>query len=428
MAGFPVKVYIYDVSRGMARAMSQALIGRQIDGVWHTGIVVYGQEYFFGAEGISSCPPGGTIMGQPDTITDLGTTEIPQELMMTYLEELSRSSFRPECYNLFEHNCNNFSNELAQFLTGKGIPSHIISLPQEVMQTPFGAMIKQFMDSSSVNPGGNQLNFNHSAHNAAAAPVRVASTNPQDSSISFRDAKIVDKFIEKQSELKSKFSETTFTLLGEVHEFLSTKDCTWSLGKNHLDALINSENALLLGLLQQTLLNEDIVNLIIHCPESFWKLFSKFRDLSDACVNRLVKCVCNCCLSDSGRAFMLSAEKSSEESPLVRVSQLCTHCLLHDNESLNCLGSALACVLSAEKMNLDLAVEVGIALVQLVSKGVSTDAAPFVLRSLHKCMDVNAEVTSIAACMEMPLESLRTKDRNLHFTAIEEKLKKINTT
>jgi len=31
--------------------------GRQIDGVWHTGVVVYGQEFFYGGTGIQSCSP-----------------------------------------------------------------------------------------------------------------------------------------------------------------------------------------------------------------------------------------------------------------------------------------------------------------------------------------------------------------------------------
>lgn len=31
--------------------------GRQIDGIWHTAVVVFGREYFFGAQGITSCPP-----------------------------------------------------------------------------------------------------------------------------------------------------------------------------------------------------------------------------------------------------------------------------------------------------------------------------------------------------------------------------------
>ena len=44
--------------------------GRPLDGVWHTAIVVYGKEYFYGGSGDSGsgiqwCNPGGTVMGQP---------------------------------------------------------------------------------------------------------------------------------------------------------------------------------------------------------------------------------------------------------------------------------------------------------------------------------------------------------------------------
>lgn len=43
---YRVQVYLYDLSQGMARALSQQFLGKQIDGIWHTGIVVYGHEYF----------------------------------------------------------------------------------------------------------------------------------------------------------------------------------------------------------------------------------------------------------------------------------------------------------------------------------------------------------------------------------------------
>lgn len=33
------------------------LTGKKIDGVWHTSIVVYGREYFFGSRGVESCDP-----------------------------------------------------------------------------------------------------------------------------------------------------------------------------------------------------------------------------------------------------------------------------------------------------------------------------------------------------------------------------------
>lgn len=42
---------------------------------------------------------------------------------------------RPNKYNLFHHNCNNFTNEVALFLTGKEIPQEILNLPNEVLST-----------------------------------------------------------------------------------------------------------------------------------------------------------------------------------------------------------------------------------------------------------------------------------------------------
>lgn len=56
-AKYRVELYIYDLSQGLARVMSQMLVGRQLDGIWHTSVVVYGKEFFFGSTGIQSCTP-----------------------------------------------------------------------------------------------------------------------------------------------------------------------------------------------------------------------------------------------------------------------------------------------------------------------------------------------------------------------------------
>ena len=53
-----------------------------------------------------------------------------------------------QSYDLFLHNCNNFSNDFAMFLVGKQIPSHITSLPQTVLNTPFGQMLRPQIDSA----------------------------------------------------------------------------------------------------------------------------------------------------------------------------------------------------------------------------------------------------------------------------------------
>ena len=33
---------------GMAAQLSTALLGKRVEGVWHTGLLVYGKEFFFG--------------------------------------------------------------------------------------------------------------------------------------------------------------------------------------------------------------------------------------------------------------------------------------------------------------------------------------------------------------------------------------------
>ncbi|KAF7647726.1 hypothetical protein LDENG_00167750 [Lucifuga dentata] len=154
---YPVKLYIYDLSKGMARQLSPLMLGRQLDGIWHTAVVVHGQEFFFMGDGISSCPPGGTVLGEPDSIADLGNTEVTEELFQQYLSSLGESTYSNGSYNLFEHNCNTFSNEVAQFLTGNKIPPHITDLPSEVLSTPFGQALRPLLDSIVINPAGNNV-------------------------------------------------------------------------------------------------------------------------------------------------------------------------------------------------------------------------------------------------------------------------------
>lgn len=38
-----VVLRVYDLSRGMAAQLSLAILGKQIDGIWHTGVYVFGR-------------------------------------------------------------------------------------------------------------------------------------------------------------------------------------------------------------------------------------------------------------------------------------------------------------------------------------------------------------------------------------------------
>ncbi|GAM90665.1 hypothetical protein ANO11243_087100 [Dothideomycetidae sp. 11243] len=141
-----VKLYVYDLSRGMARAMSQSFLGTQIDAIYHTSVVYNNVEYFFG-QGIQQSIPGATHHGQPMEVVHLGRTQLPPDVVLEYLESM-KTIYTPEAYDLFQNNCNNFSNDFSQFLVGKGIPDHIVSLPKTVLDTPFGQMLKPQLDAS----------------------------------------------------------------------------------------------------------------------------------------------------------------------------------------------------------------------------------------------------------------------------------------
>eukprot|EP00897_Mesotaenium_endlicherianum_P009398 jgi/Mesen1/8487/ME000480S07844 len=142
--GYEVKLYIYDLSQGLARQLSRDFLGKQIDAVYHTSIVIYGKEYSFG-QGISTCVPGHSNYGQVAEVRSLGRTYVPEELFEEFLQDIS-PRFSAHTYSLLNHNCNNFSDEVANFLVGEGIPKHILDLPQEFLSSPMGAMFLPMLE------------------------------------------------------------------------------------------------------------------------------------------------------------------------------------------------------------------------------------------------------------------------------------------
>lgn len=67
--------------------MSTSLLGIHIDAVYHTSLVFGSIEYFFGA-GVQMSYPGSTHHGRPMEIIPLGTTSLPIEIILEYLESL----------------------------------------------------------------------------------------------------------------------------------------------------------------------------------------------------------------------------------------------------------------------------------------------------------------------------------------------------
>ncbi|KAJ6619539.1 PPPDE putative peptidase domain-containing protein [Mycena sp. CBHHK59/15] len=169
----PVKLYIYDLSNGMAKSLSAQLTGRQIDGIWHTSIVVFGKEVFYG-QGINTTAPGRSHHGQPLQVVDLGETNIDEDTFNEYLEEM-RDHYTADKYHLLDFNCNSFTNDCAGFLTGGSIPSFVKDLPTDFLSTPFGASLRPTIDAMYRRPTPGSTPPPISSPGAAAD----ASPNPQ---------------------------------------------------------------------------------------------------------------------------------------------------------------------------------------------------------------------------------------------------------
>jgi hypothetical protein len=241
---------------------------------------------------------------------------------------------------LLEHNCNNFSNELAQILLGKSIPQHILDLPREVLNSPIGPMLRPFLEQAAdplhlhktgqfnqkANAGLGFLSGGSGGANVQQATT--SSSNAEKKPEKEQIPKSVEQFNEKNfTKLSDEFKSLIWhcesnnllsvneqNLLGEIRDYLAQKsgEVKWSLGKNHLKLLIElysnklkQETAFrlsLLSLMEHLALNltlaESLVqhelfkNEILHQIKSFespdLKLKS-FELLSNLCTH------CKCC-------------------------------------------------------------------------------------------------------------------------------------
>ncbi|DBA79744.1 TPA: hypothetical protein ACH3X1_008410 [Trebouxia sp. C0004] len=150
------------------------------EGVWHTAIVVGGLEYYFGC-GVSQSSPGLTPFGRPVQVIELGSTRILRDSRNEYLQSL-HMTYTATAYSLFHRNCNNFSNDFSIFLTGSGIPAHIMRMPQELMATPLGQML-----ASKLSPLEHQLG---NIHQQPAGEIRAFASPSAEPTAPFPTAQI----------------------------------------------------------------------------------------------------------------------------------------------------------------------------------------------------------------------------------------------
>eukprot|EP00397_Hematodinium_sp_SG-2012_P010427 GEMP01010542.1.p1 GENE.GEMP01010542.1~~GEMP01010542.1.p1 ORF type:complete len:734 (+),score=126.84 GEMP01010542.1:48-2204(+) len=74
----PVELIMYDISYGISKHFSMILLGRQFEAIYHTGVHVFGYEYWFGGQLFQNEPPMSRIFGDPLDKSKVGAEPEPQ--------------------------------------------------------------------------------------------------------------------------------------------------------------------------------------------------------------------------------------------------------------------------------------------------------------------------------------------------------------
>ncbi|XP_045212552.2 uncharacterized protein LOC123563677 isoform X3 [Mercenaria mercenaria] len=354
-------------------------------------------------------------------------------MFMDYLHDLSQTTFRGECYHVLDHCCNTFSSEVAQFLTGNDIPAMILGFTAEVMSTPFGQMMRPFIDALTVQLTGGHAVFsdtpssqsNTNAPPTTSQPSRTApppssqpsqSQNPNSSQTTEKEAQH-DKEKSKPFVYATEIRRFELGLSSALQrhikdflEFLSQADNSWSLGRDQMMMLCGlvldhdkGVEIYALQLLCRLILKKENVQVISHDPKSnFPVILDHFENFTEQLKISVIRMLTNCCSLASGHRLLQDKYRR-------RTNNICVSGLLSDNEEMTQSAIALSYNLSCRKLSEDSEIELGSALLNCMEKDLDEQTAFHLLTAVLHMMESNRQVKGLAGVLGVSVASYRTK-------------------
>lgn len=129
-----VKLHLYDISSGLAEAASPYVVGHRLEGLWHTGTVVFGNEYYFSRD-IMLDIPGQTAFGAPTKVIHLGYTAWRQDEVHAYIITVLKPRYHRDTYDIVTCNCNHLTDQFAMHLVGRHVPDEVMQQPKALLQS-----------------------------------------------------------------------------------------------------------------------------------------------------------------------------------------------------------------------------------------------------------------------------------------------------
>lgn len=423
-------LYVYDLSKGMAKQFSAMFLGKHFDGVWHTGIVAFGQEWFFGNDGIDSCVPKGTILGEPNEMIHLGKTDLLEDDFLEVIQQLSDSQFKIGSYNLLEHNCNNFSHELATLLVGKGIPQHILDLPKEIMNTSLGPMLRPMLEQAA-DPihqlrSGQTPGFARQFTKAAQQAAQSSSSTPMQSSDEVKDMPntlvlfkpdIDDEFNSLVDHCQDLLKLNDRNLLSEIKEYLQQVEITWSISANHIKCLFEiysnhvkeiNHQVSVLKIFQKIALNKTLAKSIVENNNFENKFLPAIKQTTalDIKYNSL-QMLSNVCAHNLVSMQLLKTHQDAifkELSDFVLTESKCDiEAIIHES-SISMFYNLVSAYHLESHLNDSNALSLGCALMERLPKmELSSKSIYHMLCLVRSCLSTSEDMRNLALSMEFDL-------------------------
>jgi Ca2+-binding EF-hand superfamily protein len=144
----PTKVSLisYDISGKATKNLSRILFGKKIEGIWHTSILAFGYEWWYGGDCFQSRPFSTPFGPTPDKVEDLGETTRTLSEVKDFIRNRMRKKYNYNTYDVINNNCNHFSNDVSMFLCHVGIRKTIVSLPGDLLSGGLAKVLRPFLN------------------------------------------------------------------------------------------------------------------------------------------------------------------------------------------------------------------------------------------------------------------------------------------
>lgn len=128
-----VIVHLYDLSNGLSQSVLPWILGEELEGIWHCGVVVFGKEYYFGGELVYDTP-GQTAFGTPKKRIPIGHTLWRRDELHAFIVNDMKPLFNRDKYDTIYCNCNHFADRVCSWLTGNSLPKEVGRQGEELMR------------------------------------------------------------------------------------------------------------------------------------------------------------------------------------------------------------------------------------------------------------------------------------------------------